>query len=146
MTTDCFNLRRFLEAQAGAYPVALSELQCGRKRSHWIWYIFPQLKHLGFSYNSKFYGISGLDEARAYLSHPVLGERLRRVSSVLLGLSGSNAREVLGGDDIKLRSSMTLFDVAAPNDVFARVLEKYFHGQRDAETFRILSSQGMCRE
>ena len=101
------------------------------KRSHWIWYVFPQLKGLGRSYNSEFYGISGLEEAKAYLEHPVLGERLREVCEVILGLPTNDAREIFGGiDSRKLRSSMTLFDLASPDDVFAKVLEKFFDGNR----------------
>ncbi len=96
---DKYNLTRFMEAQEDAYPVALSELQEGRKRSHWMWYIFPQLKQLGYSHNSKFYGISGIKEATAYLEHPVLGQRLGEVSKAILNLSTNDAVEVFGGID-----------------------------------------------
>ena len=126
-----YNIDRFLQVQEHAYSYALEELKAGRKRSHWIWYVFPQLRGLGRSYNSEFYGISGLEEAKAYLEHPVLGERLREVCEVILGLPTNDAREIFGGiDSRKLRSSMTLFDLASPDDVFARVLEKSFEGGR----------------
>lgn len=112
MTLDPYNLHRFIEAQEGVYPQALEELQDGRKRSHWMWYIFPQLAGLGRSYNSNYYGISGLKEAKSYLEHPVLGPRLREVSETILSLPTDNAAEVFGGiDSMKLRSSMTLFDL-----------------------------------
>ena len=136
-----YNLRRFIEAQEGVYPVALRELREGRKRSHWMWYIFPQLKHLGHSYNAKYYGLSGVDEAAAYLAEPVLGQRLREVSTAILNLPTNDAHEVFGGiDSLKLRSSMTLFDLVSPNDVFARVLDKYFNGQRDHRTLTLIQA------
>jgi uncharacterized protein (DUF1810 family) len=136
---DKYNLIRFIEAQNGVYPIALRELQEGRKRSHWMWYIFPQLKHLGHSYNSKFYGLSGKDEATAYLAEPVLNQRLREVSDVIFNLPTNDACEVFGGiDGMKLRSSMTLFDIVSPNDIFARILDKYFNGQRDNRTLTII--------
>lgn len=139
---DRFNLGRFLKAQDGVYPIALGELQDGRKRSHWMWYIFPQLKHLGFSYNSKYYGIGGADEARAYLENPVLAGRLRVVAEAILALPTDDAVEVFGGiDSHKLRSSMTLFDAVAPGDVFARVLDKFFAGRRDGRTLSILQEE-----
>lgn len=135
---DKYNLIRFIEAQNGVYPIALRELQEGRKRSHWMWYIFPQLKHLGHSYNSKFYGLSGKDEATAYLAEPV-NQRLREVSDVIFNLPTNDACEVFGGiDGMKLRSSMTLFDIVSPNDIFARILDKYFNGQRDNRTLTII--------
>lgn len=138
---DKHNLSRFLKAQENAYPIALKELQEGRKRSHWMWYIFPQLKHLGRSYNSKFYGISGIEEAAAYLQHPILGPRLREVSETILNLSGNDAKEIFGSvDALKLKSSMTLFDIVQPNDIFAQALDKFFYGQRDNSTIRILQN------
>lgn len=138
---DKHNLSRFLKAQENAYPIALKELQEGRKRSHWMWYIFPQLKHLGRSYNSKFYGISGIEEAAAYLQHPILGPRLREVSETILNLSGNDAEAIFGSvDAMKLRSSMTLFDLVSPNDIFAQALDKFFYGQRDNSTIRILQN------
>lgn len=139
---DKYNLNRFIEAQASDYPAALAELRAGRKRSHWMWYIFPQHRRLGMSYNSKYYGISGTDEATAYLAHPVLGPRLREVSETLLNLPTDDAAEVFGGiDSRKLKSSMTLFDLVSPDDVFARVLDKYFRSRRDPRTLALLSAR-----
>ncbi|MDE6582235.1 MAG: DUF1810 domain-containing protein [Duncaniella sp.] len=140
-TEDKYNLNRFLQAQELMYPIALKELQAGHKRSHWIWYIFPQLKHLGYSHNSKYYGISGIDEATAYLSHPILGHRLREVSETILNLPSDDATGIFGHiDAVKLRSSMTLFDKVSPDDVFARVLDKYFNGKKDTRTIKIIST------
>lgn len=139
MNSDPYKLGRFVQAQEGVYPVALAELRRGCKRSHWMWYIFPQLKQLGHSYNAKYYGIADLDEARAYLAHPLLGQRLREASEALKSLSTSDAREVMGPvDALKLRSSMTLFDLVATSDVFARVIAKYYHGLTDHRTIDIL--------
>lgn len=139
MTQDNHNLDRFVEAQEYSYPIALGELREGRKRSHWMWYIFPQLKYLGHSYNSQFYGISGIEEATVYLQHPVLGPRLREVSEAILNLPTTDPREVFGGiDALKLRSSMTLFDRTSPDDIFSRVLDKYFSSRRDPRTLKIL--------
>lgn len=136
---DSYNLNRFVDAQEGVYPIALKELQEGRKRSHWMWYIFPQHKGLGHSYNSTFYGISGANEAKEYLEHPILGQRLREVSNAILNLVTDNAEEVFGGiDSRKLKSSMTLFDLVSPNDIFARVLDKYFAGKRSNRTLTII--------
>ena len=141
MEEDRFNIRRFLDAQEGVYAIALQELRDGRKRSHWMWYIFPQLKHLGHSSNSKYYGLSGIEEARAYLGDPVLAYRLREVCGAILSLPIDDAKEVLGGiDSRKLRSSMTLFDMVSPNDVFADVLNKFFDGRKDRRTSWILAS------
>ena len=142
MNYNNYDLNRFAEAQNGSYPIALKELQGGRKRSHWMWYIFPQLKHLGHSYNAKYYGITGIEEATAYLQHPVLGQRLREVAETILNLSGNDAEAVFGGiDALKLRSSMTLFDVVEPGSVFDKVLMKFFDGKRDFKTLKILSDQ-----
>ncbi len=139
---DLFNLNRFLEAQEHVFPTALSELKDGHKRSHWMWYIFPQLKFLGHSYKSKFYGISGVDEALSYLENPILGQRLREVSITILNLLTNNATDVFGDiDSCKLHSSMTLFDMVSPNDIFARVLDKYFNGQRDCRTINIVQQK-----
>lgn len=140
MVPDTYNLTRFIEAQEVMYPIALKELRQGRKRSHWMWYVFPQLKGLGHSFNSDFYGISGLEEAAAYLSDPVLNRRLREAAMSILNLPGNNAMEVFGGiDSRKLLSSMTLFDAASPGDVFARVLRKYFDSRRDRKTLELLN-------
>lgn len=139
MTQNNYNISRFIQAQEGIYPVALRELLEGKKRSHWMWYVFPQLKGLGHSYNSRFYGISGIDEASEYLENPILGQRLREVSNAILSLDTDDAVEVFGGiDSRKLKSSMTLFDSVSPNDIFARVLDKYFNGQRDKITINII--------
>ena len=139
MRNNKYDLNRFVEAQNGVYPIALKELQEGRKRSHWMWYIFPQLKYLGHSYNAKYYGISGIAEATAYLQHPILGQRLREVTSAILHLSGNDAESIFGCiDAMKLRSSMTLFEVVSPQDVFSRVLDKYFGGLRDFKSIKLI--------
>lgn len=138
---DIYDIKRFVDAQSDVYPIALHELEEGRKRSHWMWYIFPQLKGLGHSSNAKFYGISGPEEASEYLEDPILGQRLREVSNTILSLATSDAVEVFGGiDSLKLKSSMTLFDYVSPNDIFARVLNKYFNGQRDFTSIKLLNS------
>ena len=133
-----FDLERFVKAQDsvyGSYYDALSEIKSGRKTGHWIWYIFPQIKGLGHSYNSEYYGISGEDEARAYLNHPVLGMRLREITKALVNIDGRSAYAVLGRpDDIKVQSCMTLFDIVSPNDVFAAVLNKYYDGIKCPKT------------
>lgn len=124
-----FNLQRFLDAQEDIYPVALKEIRKGGKQSHWIWYIFPQEKGLGSSYNSQFYGLDGEEEARAYLAHPVLGTRLREITRALLAHRGHRTvRQLMGSevDVLKLHSSMQLFDKVSPDDVFAEVLKAYF--------------------
>lgn len=128
-------LQRFIDAQNESYVRALEEIKAGRKRSHWMWFIFPQMKGLGRSSTSMFYGINDMDEAREYLAHPILGERLREISQVLLQLDTNDANAVFGSpDDMKLRSCMTLFDNISPNDIFADVLDKYFDGHRDNKT------------
>ena len=134
-----YDLNRFLSAQRRDYA-ALREIRSGRKRSHWIWYIFPQVAGLGMSSTSQFYAISGLDEARAYLSEATLRAHLLEISGALLALEESDPTAVFGfPDDLKLRSSMTLFAAAAPDEpVFAAVLDKFFGGQPDARTLQIL--------
>lgn len=133
-----FDLQRFVDAQdaGGTYGRALAELVAGAKRGHWMWFVFPQIAGLGHSSTSRRYAISGLDEARAYLAHPVLGGRLRESAQALLDLPGSDAVAVLGGIDAqKLRSSMTLFARADPAEpVFGAVLAKYFAGREDEAT------------
>lgn len=126
--TPQYDLDRFLDAQALVYPVALEEMQNGMKTSHWIWFIFPQQKGLGHSYNSEFYGLDGIDEARAYLAHPILGQRLREISQVLLTHKGKNIRLIMGShiDALKLETSMRLFDAISPNDIFNKVLQAFF--------------------
>jgi uncharacterized protein (DUF1810 family) len=135
------NLQRFLDAQRADYPAALAEVTAGRKRSHWMWYIFPQLRGLGYSEMAHRYGIEGAAEAAAYLAHPVLGARLLEITRALLALSGSNATAVMGSpDDLKLRSSMTLFtQVPGADAVFQAVLDKFFGGAPDAKTLQLLS-------
>ena len=133
-------LDRFLDAQRGDYAAALAEVRRGRKTSHWMWYIFPQIAGLGQSSTARYYSIRDLEEAREYYAHPVLGQRLREISGVLLELRGSDPVAVFGGiDSMKLKSSMTLFAMAAPDDpVFQQVLDKYYGGEQDALTLRIL--------
>lgn len=134
-------LQRFIEAQKESYSRALEEITAGRKRSHWMWFIFPQMKGLGRSSTSIFYGINDMDEAREYLAHPILGERLREIAQVLLQLDTNDAHAVFGSpDDMKLRSCMTLFDNISPNDIFADVLDKYFDGHRDNKTNQLLNA------
>lgn len=134
------DLKKFLDAQQRDYAVALSEIRAGKKTSHWMWYIFPQIYGLGFSEMSKRYAINDLPEAAAYLSHPVLGKRLIEISNTLLNLPAHDAREVMGSpDDLKLCSSMTLFaQVPGADPVFAAVLKKYFQGEKDKATLQLL--------
>ena len=142
MSDDPHNLQRFVEAQdrGGTYGRALAELRAGRKTSHWMWFVFPQIAGLGRSPTARTYAIASLEEARSYLAHPVLGPRLRESAAALLELDGGSAREVLGEvDAVKLRSSMTLFARAGPGQpVFAQVLQKYFDGRADEATERML--------
>ena len=135
-----YDLDRFIKAQEQAYEQALSEIRSGHKRSHWIWYIFPQIKGLGFSFASEYYGIDGLGEARAYMENPILRKRLLEISEALLDLPSSDAGEVMGyPDDLKLRSSMTLFAEASPEySVFQKVLDKFFDGDRDNKTLELI--------
>src|ERR1041385_777014 len=132
---DPFNLTRFLDAQAGDYERALAEIQSGRKRSHWMWYIFPQFDGLGFSATSKHYAIKSVAEATAYLAHPVLGPRLLLCMTAVLGVEGRSAFEIFGSpDDMKLKSCATLFASVSPaGSVFERLLDKYFQGERDGK-------------
>lgn len=135
------NLNRFLWAQKGTlgYSIALKEIKNGKKDSHWIWYIFPQLRGLGFSSFSNYYGLSDLDEAKAYLKHKVLGKRLREISRAFLEHQDMPAEEILSSlDAIKVHSCMTLFDLVSPNDVFAEVLEAFYCGSRDEQTISLL--------
>jgi uncharacterized protein (DUF1810 family) len=134
--TDSFDLQRFVDAQENTYEQALSELRNGAKRSHWMWFVFPQLAGLGRSEMARFYAIAGLAEARAYLSHPILGPRLVECARALTGLDGRDAVVVFGGIDAqKLHSSMTLFARAAPGEpAFAAVLDHYFDGATDQGT------------
>ncbi|WP_445678691.1 DUF1810 domain-containing protein [Radicibacter daui] len=133
---DPFDLNRFIAAQAGTYETALREITAGRKTSHWIWFVFPQLCGLGRSTMAQHYGLASLEETRAYLDHPVLGARLRQCIETLIRLEHLSAHDILGSpDDIKLRSSLTLFALAAPEEpLFDAALTKYFHGERDPIT------------
>lgn len=137
---DPFDLERFVEAQATVYPQALAEIRAGRKRSHWMWFIFPQIAGLGSSSASKHFAIKSRAEAEAYLAHPVLGVRLLECTGALLALQAESASEVFSPpDDLKLRSSMTLFAcVSEPRSIFERVLDTLFDGTRDATTVRLL--------
>ncbi len=137
---DYYNLNRFVEAQKNTYKIALNEIKNGYKQSHWIWYIFPQHKHLGYSYNSKFYGISCLEEAKEYLFHPVLGIRLKEILTTLLEHSDKAIEDILGDiDALKLKSSMTLFDIVSSDDIFHTVLNVFYSGERDNLTLSLLS-------
>ena len=140
MTADPYNLNRFVEAQAADYDTAISEIRNGRKRSHWMWYVFPQIAGLGFSPASQHFAIRSLAEAKAYLAHPVLGARLLECADALLALNGRSAHEIFGSpDDMKLRSSATLFAQAAPaGSAFHRIIEKYFEGRPDERTLAAL--------
>ena len=135
-----FDLDRFKKAQEEDYPYALQEIKAGRKRSHWIWYIFPQLKGLGFSSMSEYYGIDGRAEAQAYIADPLLRARLVEISQALLALESNNPTQVMGyPDDLKLKSSMTLFAEVAPDiPVFEQVLQKFFSGEKDSRTLQLL--------
>jgi uncharacterized protein (DUF1810 family) len=137
---DPFDLQRFVDAQARVYVHALAEVRRGRKRSHWMWFIFPQLAGLGRSWTAQKYAIASLDEARAYLAHRVLGPRLVECAEALLALDGHTARDIFGGiDTLKLRSSMTLFSLVAEADSpFRRVLAKYFAAEPDGQTLQLL--------
>ena len=135
------DLNRFIEAQKHSYEIALYEMRTGRKRSHWMWYIFPQIRGLGFSSTAQYYAIRDKNEAKAYLEHPVLGKRLLEITEALLKIKGNDANEVFGyPDDMKLRSSMTLFYLVSGNDVFKKVLDKFFNGKLDEKTKKLLYS------
>ena len=140
---DPFDLDRFVRAQAQTYTRALSELERGRKESHWMWWIFPQIDGLGSSPTSRTYSIKSEDEARAYLGHPVLGPRLIECSEAVLAVDEKSATEILGSpDDLKLKSSATLFGyISAPGSVFERILDKFYGGERDAATLRLLRAR-----
>ena len=144
MTADPFNLSRFVEAQERDYTTALAEIKAGRKRSHWIWYVFPQVEGLGFSATSRHFAIRSEDEARAYLEHPVLGPRLRDCAEAVLAIDGRTAHEIFGSpDDMKLRSCATLFAAVSPEgSAFQRILDKYFEARRDERTIELLAARG----
>lgn len=138
---DPFQLQRFVDAQELVFPTALAELRAGRKETHWIWFIFPQLRALGRSPTANFYGIASLDEARAYLDHPLLADRLAQVTDAVLVHRGRSAHDIFSSpDDLKFRSSMTLFDEAADHETprFRAALESYFKGEPDKRTLGLL--------
>lgn len=141
MADDPFHLQRFLDAQNGRFETALAELSSGRKNSHWMWFVFPQMQGLGFSTTSHFYGLTGLEEGRAYLAHPVLGERLRRATAATLPHASRGARALFGSpDDMKFRSSLTLFARAArqPDSIFRQALAVFFDGEADPRTLGLV--------
>lgn len=137
---DPFDLQRFVDAQARTYDAALAELKAGAKRTHWMWFVFPQIAGLGLSPTAQFYAIRSLDEARAYLAHPVLGPRLRDCTTAVLSVRGRTAHEIFGSpDDLKFRSSMTLFrEAAAGEPLFGQALADYFEARPDPRTLEIL--------
>jgi uncharacterized protein (DUF1810 family) len=139
---DQFDLQRFADAQDRVYDAAVGELRSGQKRSHWIWFVFPQLRGLGHSPTAQHYGIASLDEARAYLMHEVLGPRLRECARLVADIEGRSANDIFGWpDNLKVRSSMTLFARATDNDAeFRAVLDKFYNGEEDAATVELLSS------
>jgi len=140
MTSDPFNLQRFITAQAPVYPTVLRELRDAYKRSHWMWFIFPQLRGLGFSSTAQFYGLNSLDEAKAYLDHPLLGARLIECTQLVVDAQADSIHAIFGSpDDIKFCSSMTLFDLTAPNGVFGRTLDRWCEGRRDERTVNMLA-------
>jgi len=136
---DPFGLQRFVDAQMPVYETVRAELAAGRKRSHWMWFVFPQLRGLGVSSTARHYGIDSLAEARAYLAHPVLGARLRECCALMLAVPGRSAHEILGSpDDLKFRSCLTLFSLAAPDEpVFGQALAKYYGGEADPRTLAL---------
>ena len=139
---DEYNLNRFVEAQIVTYEGAMLELTRGRKESHWIWYIFPQIEGLGKSDIAKLYSIKSLEEGRAYLKHPLLGPRLTEACEILLSLKDASMDEVMGfPDDLKLLSSMTLFEaVSEPNSIFTKIIEVYFDDERDENSIKIIEA------
>ena len=140
---DTYNLQRFVEAQATVFEQVLKELREGRKHSHWMWFVFPQITGLGRSETARFYAITGIEEARAYLEHPLLGPRLERCAKIIEPQLQWTARQIFGSpDDLKLQSSMTLFCVAAPErKIFQAVLDTFFDGAQDRSTLAKLDSQ-----
>jgi len=139
MPSDPYNLGRFLEAQENSYASALQELQAGQKRSHWMWFVFPQVLGLGFSPTAQYYAIRGVDEARAYLAHPLLGPRLTECTAAVNALEGKTLSQIFGyPDHLKFCSSMTLFELAAGEESeFAKALDKYCSGERDKATLNL---------
>lgn len=138
--TSPYNLKRFTDAQESRFSIALNEIKNGRKQSHWMWFIFPQIAGLGYSEMSKLYAINDINEASLYLAHPVLGKRLIEISKALLDVEGKTASQIFGSpDDIKLKSCMTLFSsLENTNPVFEAILAKYFGGTKDAKTLQLI--------
>jgi uncharacterized protein (DUF1810 family) len=143
-SADPFHLSRFVQAQEGIYDRALAEIRGGRKRSHWMWFVFPQYAGLGFSAMSQEYAIKSIEEARDYLNHPVLGPRLIECTQGVLGVEGHTASQIFGSpDDMKLRSSATLFaHVTGAGNIYEQVLQKYFDSQPDPKTMQLLAVSG----
>jgi uncharacterized protein (DUF1810 family) len=136
-----FDLDRFVEAQARIYPIAVAELRRGEKQSHWMWFIFPQLRGLGFSTTSRHFGLVSKEEAQAYLRHPLLGPRLAECYDIVNGIGDRSAEQIFGPvDALKLRSSATLFDLAGGGPRFQLCLRRYFGGSRDPRTVELLGS------
>ena len=136
-------VERFLEPQKSSYAIALEEVRNGRKVSHWMWYIFPQLRGLGQSNVAWYYGIEDLDEAKAYLDHPVLGQRLREITQTALGLSETDPMKIFGWPDyMKFRSCMTLFAQVSGDNLFTKALDMFFDGQEDFMTLELLKQKG----
>jgi len=139
VSDDPFNLNRFTDAQNDIYHRVIKELTSGRKTTHWMWFVFPQIDGLGYSPTTKHFAIKSIDEARQYLNHPVLGPRLFECTEAVLAVEGWSISEILGSpDDLKLKSSITLFDFVAGSAVFVRVLDKYFRGKRDTRTLHLI--------
>lgn len=138
------HLTRFLIAQERDFETAFAEIRTGRKRTHWMWYIFPQIQGLGYSETSKYYALRNLQESRDYLDHPILGSRLRKITEKLLKSKETNPHLIFGSpDDLKLKSSMTLFNEAerGEDNLFKKVLDRFFQGESDSKTLQILESQ-----
>ena len=145
MTDDRFDLQRFVKAQGPVIDVALEELRAGRKRTHWMWFVFPQLRELGRSATARFYGISSLEETRAYAAHPLLGPRLVLCTRTVLESRARSLSDIFGSpDDMKFRSCMTLFEAAVPlpDPVFGQALERWCAGERDPRTLQLIASAG----
>lgn len=136
------NIERFVRAQEHAYNVALDEINAGQKRTHWMWFIFPQLRGLGYSDTSWFYGIDGLEEAKEYMKHDVLGPRLLQITNKLKKHTNKTASDIFGyPDDLKLRSCMTLFEQVSDDPIFGEILDTFFDGKRDELTLEMLNEQ-----
>ena len=139
--TDPFDLKRFVRAQQAVYPAVVGELARGRKQSHWMWFIFPQIAGLGFSAISQRYAIASREEASGYLAHPILGSRLVECTGLVLAVEGRTINAILGApDDAKFRSSMTLFDAVSDQPIFGQAIAKYCAGERDQATLDILAA------